>query len=95
MLEEHFTYQNAQKELLYKHKNYCYKHVGNYGNRDVKLRNQGQQKIVADSLLCSGYFWLCNGKNEMEGSEKVHFSTEKPTIYCKSLWDLPEILLLP
>ena len=29
----------------------------------------------------------------MEGSEKVHFSTEKPTIYRKKV-DLPEILLL-
>ena len=31
----------------------------------------------------------------MEGSEKVYFSTEKPTIYRKSLEDLPEILLIP
>ena len=30
----------------------------------------------------------------MEGKEKVYFSTEKPTIYHKSLGDLPEILLL-
>ena len=31
----------------------------------------------------------------MEGSEIVNFSTEKPTIYCKNLGDLPEFLLLP
>ena len=46
------------------------------------------KKFLRDSgkwFTCSGYFWLSSGRSEMEGSEKVYFSTEKRTIYRKSL----------
>ena len=33
----------------------------------------------------SEYFWLSSGRSEMEGSEKVYFTTEETTIYPKSL----------
>ena len=36
-------------------------------------------------FTCSEYFWLFSGRSEMEGSEKVYFTTEKPTLYHESL----------
>ena len=44
-----------------------------------------------ERFTCSEYFWL---SSKMAGSEKVHFSTKKPTIIVKA-WGLPEILQLP
>ena len=41
-------------------------------------------------FTCSEYFWLSSSRSEVESSEKVYFSTEKPAIYRKSLEDLPE-----
>ena len=45
MLEEHFTYQNAEKELLNKHTKIVAIARSNYGNHDVKLGSRSQQKI--------------------------------------------------
>ena len=36
-------------------------------------------------FTCSEYFWLSSGSSEMEGSEKVSFTSKKTTIYPKSL----------
>ena len=47
------------------------------------LRENGER------FNCSG------GRSEMEDNKKLYFSTENPTIYHKSLGDVPEILLLP
>ena len=45
------------------------------------------KKILRENVerfTCSEYFWLSSGRSETEGSEKI-YSTEKPTIYRKSL----------
>ena len=49
---------------------------------------QSSKKILRENgelFTCSEYFWLSSGRSEMEGSKKVYFTTEKPTIYHESL----------
>ena len=43
------------------------------------LRENGER------FTCSKYFMLSSCRSEMEGSKKVYFTTEKPTIYTNSL----------
>ena len=86
MLEECFTYQNAQKET---HKILLLSHVGNYGNCDVKLGSQSQQKKFFEKMA-NGLFALNISGSLAVGArwkaaKKYIFSTEKPTIYLKSL----------
>ena len=89
MLEERFTYENVEKELLYKHTQNCYystqvtmvtvtSNLG-VGVRKKMLRENGAR------FTGSKYFWLSSGRSEMEGREKVYFITEETTIYPKSL----------
>ena len=81
ILEERFTYQNVKKELLYKHaKNCCYSTMvtvmsnSGVGVSKIILRENGER------LTCIQYFWLSSSRSEMEGSEKIYFTTEKPII---------------
>ena len=105
MLEECFTYQNVDKEFLYKHtKNCCYStHVtivtmtSNSGVEVSKkmLRENGERFTGIE------YFWLSSGRSEMKGREKVYFTTEETTIlypkslviYLKSSYYLDEVWL--
>ena len=84
---QRFTYQNVEKELLYKHtKNCCYStHVTTVtmtSNSGVEV----SKKNASNGELFTGseYFWLSSGRSEMEGREKVYFTTEETTIYPKS-----------
>ena len=57
----------------------------------IVMSNSGvgvSKKFVRENgerFACSEYFWLSSGSSKMESSEKVYFSTEKPTICRKSL----------
>ena len=42
-------------------------------------------RLVYKQFTCREYFWLSSGSSEMEGSEKIYFTTEKTIIYTKSL----------
>ena len=95
MLEECFTYQNVEKELLCKRtKKYCYSMlitmVTMTSNSGVEVCSKKCFEKIANGLLAvnisgSEYFWLSSGRREMEGREKVYFTTEETTIYPKSL----------
>ena len=43
-------------------------------------------KIIFEKMVncLLSLIWLSSGSSEMEGSDKVYFSTEKPTIYRKT-----------
>ena len=53
----------------------------------IVMSNSGvgvSKKFLRDNgkrLTCSQYFWLSSGSSEMEGSEKIYYSTVEPTIY--------------
>ena len=40
-----------------------------------------QKMLRENGELCSKYFWLSSGRSEMEGREKVYFTTEETTIH--------------
>ena len=87
MLEECFTHQSVEKELLYKHTNtfaICVQVTmvtvtSNSGVGVKKMLRENGERFTG-----SEYFWLPSCRNEMEGREKVYFTTEETTIYPKS-----------
>ena len=90
MLEERFTYENVEIELLYKHtKNCCYSTQATMvtvaSNSGVAVSKKKMLRENGERFTGSKYFWLSSGRSKMEGRVKVYFTTEETIIYPKSL----------
>ena len=54
-------------------------------NSEVGVSKKKMLRENGERFTSSKYFWLSSGRSEMEGREKVYFTTEETTIYPKSL----------
>ena len=85
MLEECFTYQNVEKEFLCKcTKYYCYSMLVTMvtvtSNSGVEVCKKKMLREIGERFTGSEYFWLSSGRSEMEGREKLYFTTEETAI---------------